>query len=563
MNATQPDLSGVPVYHGLATAIRDLGTECVFGLISDDTAALVATLDTLGVRFVGARHETSAVVMADGYADVSGRIGIAILGRGPAFANALNGAIHASRTGSQVLLVFGEAATASPTNALGPDYKALKASAILEAVGISAFVALRPDNAAAALHGAIASVEAGRPAALLLPMDVQNTTADEAAFSSPPARAEPPEAGRPRSEAISVAVRAIETASRPLFLVGRGAHAAGAKQAIEALAEKSGALLATTVKAKDMFRGNRWSLGVAGSFGHSLARRMIAEADCVVSFGAGLNLLTTGFGKMFPSAPLIQIDTVRGHIGRWHPADVAVVGDARLAAEALLERTSTRTEAEKPFHAESIRCAIADFDIRRDYQPQRIDGVVDPRDLMVALDALLPPDRSLVCDGGNYLGAVPYISTTGPGRLKMSSEFSSIGLGFGTALGVAAAQPTVPTVLLIGDGGLLMTLGELETMVRENLPLIVIVMNDGAYNAEVHHLRLRGLPTAKAEFGHADFASIARSFGIRSAIVRSLEDLEAIAIHLTNRREALLVDCRINPSVMAPFMGEVAAEEQR
>src|SRR4051812_16000218 len=95
----------LPVYELLAQDIKAAGVEAVFGLMSDDTALLVSTIDALGVSFHGARHESSAVAMAEGYASASGRLGIAIVGRGPATANALNGALFAERSGARVLLI--------------------------------------------------------------------------------------------------------------------------------------------------------------------------------------------------------------------------------------------------------------------------------------------------------------------------------------------------------------------------------------------------------------------------------------------------------------------------
>src|SRR5262249_54526722 len=102
-----------PLYQVLAEDIVAMGVEAAFGLISDDTALLATALDTSGARFYGARHENCAIAMADGYAYAAGRLGVAVVGRGPALANGLHGAIYASRTGSPVLLIYGEAATVS------------------------------------------------------------------------------------------------------------------------------------------------------------------------------------------------------------------------------------------------------------------------------------------------------------------------------------------------------------------------------------------------------------------------------------------------------------------
>ena len=110
----------VPVYQVLAEDLQHMGARVAFGLMSDDTALLATALDSLGVRFYGARHENCAIAMAEGYAYASGRLGVAVVGRGPALANGVHAAVYASRTGSPVLLIYGEAPTSYGPNALGP-----------------------------------------------------------------------------------------------------------------------------------------------------------------------------------------------------------------------------------------------------------------------------------------------------------------------------------------------------------------------------------------------------------------------------------------------------------
>jgi thiamine pyrophosphate-dependent acetolactate synthase large subunit-like protein len=261
--------------------------------------------------------------------------------------------------------------------------------------------------------------------------------------------------------------------------------------------------------------------------------------------------------------PLIQIDTDRSHIGRWHPADVAVVGDARLAAQALLEALPPGVNAARPFRSEEVLGFLRGFDIARDFEPASTPRTVDPRALGVALETMLPANRNLVYDAGNFLGIVPYLSVPDPGRFKLTSDFASIGLGFGTALGVAKARPDETTVLVIGDGGFLMTLGELETVVREDLPLVIVLMNDCAYGAELHFLKMRELPVAKSVFPDVDYAPVAEAFGFQAATIRTLDDLKKIAPILARPDGPILLDCKLNAAVAAPFMSEFHEFETR
>jgi len=552
-----------PTYQVLVDDIKAMGVGQVFGLMSDDTAVFATALDSSGVRFYGARHENNAIAMAEGYSFATGGLGVAVIGRGPATANGLHGATYANRSGSRVLIISGDAAVPSgEANSIGPDYKAFNAASVLGAAGIRSFTATSPSTARGALADAAAAALQGGAAALLLPVNIQLAAADPGAGASALRRPQPAPAA-PQPQAIEAAAAVLRQSRKPVILAGLGAHRAGAKAALEQLAERTGALLATSARGKDMFRGHPCNLGIIGSFSHSAARRMVAEADCVLVFGASLNLLTMSFGHSLPKVPLIQVDAARGNIGRWHAADVGVVGDARLAAEALLAALPAGSNAERPFHSEEKLRFLREFDIARDFQPANTPRTVDPRALGVALDGLLPARRNLVYDAGNFLGVVPYLATPGPAHFKMTSDFASIGLGFGTALGVAKARPGETTVLVIGDGGFLMTMGELETVVREDLPLVIVLMNDCAYGAELHFLKMRDLPVAKSVFPDVDYAPIAEAFGFQAATIRTLDDLQKVSTTLAKPDGPVFLDCKLNAAIAAPFMSEFHEFETR
>ncbi len=568
----------MPVYEALAHDLRALDAP-IFGLMSDDTMLLASTLDAMGVPFHAARHENSAIAMADGWASASGELGLALIGRGPATANSLHGAVSASRTGSKLLLMYGDApiGIAGP-NELGPDGKALDAEAVLTAAGIRTFVARSAATARETLRLAIAHARRGQAVALLLPVDVQcgeiaveatpadaassneTSTAAQVAAEALAAARRPRGAGAASPSSIATAAGVLQRSRKPLFVCGVGAQRAGAREAIERLADRVGAVLATSLKAKDLFRGHPFHVGVIGSFSHSAGRRLMDEADCIVVFGASFNQRTTSAGAALAAgAPIIHVDRERSHIGRWGPADVAVVGDALAVAGQLLDALPERAAADKPFHDEDNRKRLAHFEWSQEFRAEHTPRTVDPRALAIELDRLLPPDRNLVFDSGNFVQTLPFFSTLGPEHLKLPWDFFSVGMAFGTALGFAKARPDTTTVLVIGDGGLLMTLGELETAVREDVPLVVVVMNDCAYGAEMHYLRLENMPVAQAMFPDVDYAPVAEAFGFRTATIRTLDQLREVAPLLRSRDEGpVLLDCKINAAICGPYIAEAA-----
>ncbi len=560
----------VPAYEALAHDIKGLGTEKVFGLMSDDTALFVTTLDTLGVKFYGTRHENNAISMAEGYASSSGRLGIAIIGRGPAAANGVHGAVYASRSGARVLIIYGHTPNSvPPPNGFGPDTKAFNTLGMLQVAGIPAFVATDSPSARQTLANAIAATAQGT-AALLLPMNVQFASVEFdgkpfAATLQAGAAAVANRAAKPaRAAAVSAAVDILKNSRKPLLVAGLGAYRAGAREAMIALAEQIGAGLATSLKGKDLFRGHPFDCGMLGSFSNAGGRRLIEQADCVVVFGAALNLRTTSYGMALPpDVPVIQVDSVRSNIGRWYHADVALVGDAREVAGQLAAALPARAAADKPLHADEMRNWLANFDFASEFEPLHTPRTMDPRSLAIELGRLLPANRNLVYDSGNFLQVVPYLPVPGPGHVRMASDFSSIGMGFGAALGFACGTPDRPTVFVVGDGSFLMNLGELETVVREDIPLVIVVMNDCAYGAELHYLKMRNQPVQKSVFPDIDFAPVAAAFGFETATVRTLDQLRALAPLLAQPDGPILLDCKINASVAAPFLLESIEYEKR
>ena len=198
----------IPVYQALAEDIRALGVEAVFGLMSDDTAVFAVTLEALGIRFHGARHENNAIAMAEGFAYATGELAVALIGRGPATANGLHAAVAASRMGSKLLVIYGDAAVpGGAVNGIGPDYKGFNAQAVLGAAGIRCFTAASAATARATLMDAVAAARQGTLVALLLPTNVQMAKLDAMAPASlPPAPARKPAAASAQKFSASGAI---------------------------------------------------------------------------------------------------------------------------------------------------------------------------------------------------------------------------------------------------------------------------------------------------------------------------------------------------------------------
>ena len=320
-----------------------------------------------------------------------------------------------------------------------------------------------------------------------------------------------------------------------------------------ALADRVGALLATSVCGHGLFSGNPWSVGISGGFSSPVADELISESDFILAFGASLTQWTTKKGKLIaPGAVVAQVDVEVPKLGYQMPVQLAVQGDAKATAEALLAELERR--GLKPARvAVTMRCAsafVAGDNHHFPHPDESSHEFIDPRTLSKAVDAILPADRVVASDSGHFCGWVPrYLRVPNARASCLSHSFQSVGLGLPSAIGLAIANPGKLAVLGTGDGGFLMSMADMETAVRLGLRLCILVYNDASYAAEVHYFGRQGFSTDIVKFPDTDFAAIARGYGARAATVRTLADLEPVKAWVAEGAPGVFViDGKINPN---------------
>lgn len=535
------------VYEAIGRGLAHEGVTAVFGLMGDGNLQLIPFMtDELGLAFYGARHEGGSVAMADGYARVTGEVGVCTFTQGPGLTNALTALVSAQRGRTPMVVLSGD----TPTRVRGLPQD-IEQQPIFDAFGLEV-QPLEPATAGEAVATAFARARAERrPIVLNLPTDLQE---QECSWEPPAASTAPAvvAADEPDDAKLEAAAAALTAAERPVIVAGRGALTAGAREDLVALADRVGALLATTLPMKSWFAGHPWEIGIAGGFASDLGRALFAEADCVVAFGASLNHFTSRGGTLFDEqATIVQVDADPAAFGRYYPTTVHLRGDAREVALRLLEAVPAGTRFRTDAVAERLR--------DRDAQPEDRGepGAVDPRVLSAVLDRLVPEQRALVVDGGHFMGFPSmHMGVPDPSQFVFTLDFGSIGLGVGAAVGAAVGRPDRIVVAAVGDGGLLMSLGELDTAVRYRLPILFVVYNDEAYGAEMHFLRMLGRPDAESRFTVPPLGDVARALGAEGLTVTTLADLDELPGRLEGLDGPLLLDCRITRDVRAVWLEE-------
>lgn len=550
-----------PVWKEVARAIAATGARRCFGLVGGANFKVTHALTELGVEFIAARHEGGAVTMADVAARLGGDLTVASVTAGPGLTNALTGIAEAAKSDTPLLVIAGDV----PIGDVHSSFSIRQAD-LVHSVGAAWIQITNPESAYDDAMRAASLALQRKTVVLSLPIDIQEIAVRAAPPMDPTNKARlasPQQPAPPSPEQIRDLVAAIELSERPLILAGHGAVVADAERELVALADTIGALLATSLHAHGMFARHRWNLGVCGGFSSPAAAELIAQSDLILAFGASLNMWTTKKGHLVSDhARLMQIDIDRDRLGLLRPADLKIEGDVAVVADALVRALGLAGQSDpgRPsWRTDDVAAVIDGRSNRRlPYQDTGSDEFLDPRTLTKAMDEILPKDRVVVSDGGHFAGwPIHYLSVPDQRGWCIPIAFQAIGLGLAAAIGAAVTQPHRLVVLAAGDGGFLMSLAELETAVRLKCSICILIYNDSAYGAEVHHFAPQGFSLEMTRFPTTDFADIARGFGANGAVVRNLSDLDAVKQWIGDGASGIfVVDARINPDLEADWYRE-------
>jgi len=550
-------MSNPPIYEMLAQAFAREGVDTLFSLMGDGNMHWATAMSKIdGMRVFHVRHEHCACGMAMGYHSATGKVGVATVTCGPGVTQITTALTTASRAGVPLVVFAGE----GPINARWYN-QALDQAPLVTATGAQYVRA----HSAARMYDSVREAfyvarHERRPAVLGVPYDLQKQPVpgpSEYVSSSSLI----PETGRtpPNSEMLRRLVERLDAAQRPIIIAGRGALRSGAQAAIEALARASGALLATTLPARGMFDHDPFSIGVAGGFSSEIARELFAESDLVIAIGASLTHHTVDGGALFSRAFVAQIDErPRGLKDGLPAADLFVRADAKAGAEALareLARYGTKTGFRSPELAQRIALAAPDTGLFA-IEP----GTFDPRHVVAELDRVIPKDWEMVSGSGHQAYFQTHMRGRRPEQFHVMREFGAIGNSISIAIGVAAAKNNGRVALIEGDGGLIMHIQELETLKRHGIRMLICVLNDGAYGAEVHKLRQDGLDDSGAILGRADFGAIARGFGLRGTTVGDLSQFKSLMREFDAQGTAEIWNVPISDQVTSPTIRRLKAK---
>jgi thiamine pyrophosphate-dependent acetolactate synthase large subunit-like protein len=532
------------LYDAMADAFVAEGVTDIFGMTGDTNIRVISSLAERGTSFYQVRHEGAGLAMADGWARMRGTPGVCTTTGGPGATQLATTMMVASRARTPLVAFCGDTSTGDQNDAQYIEQQRFAAAIEAGYVRIHSADDMYESVQKAFYQARLES----RPIMLSLPLELAKADVSDLDEYVPSGDLlATRRAVYPHPEAIAQAADIIGQSERPVIIAGRGAMRSGAGAEVERLANRIGAVIAVTLMAKNWLGEHPYHVGLSGLFATKTAIELFQEADCVIAIGASMNQYTTEHGYLFPGAKFVQIDP-KPHIlmGDGRSADCYVQSDAKLGVDAL--ETALAGHTSIGFHTEEVSDRLnTAWDDSKPYElPAQ---TLDPRDAVAVLDDAMPAEIGMILGGGqqNHFGIMH--ANKQRSWLLPNLHFACIGQGLTTAIGGVIATGT-PGFLMEGDAGFMMHLGEFETAVRYQIPLLVAVMNDEGYAAEYHpYVDTEEVDINLVTVASADLGAVGRALGGSGALVRTPEELRGAVANFVATPSPTLLDIRIARNV--------------
>lgn len=523
-------------------ALEREGVDHVFGLPGTTVMHLIDALCGSSIRFISVRHEQVASMMADGFSRSSGGLGVCLASRGPGAANLAIGVHNAHAESIPMLVVVGQV----PDGIAHRDsFEEIDLVRFFEPMTKWAVEIHDTERIPELLQRAVRTAMSGRPGPVLvsLPLDVQVNEAGPAL--QPRFRLTP---AAPHPVAVASATDLLASAERPVVIVGGGVRGDAFDDNLVAIAEQFHLPVVTTWGRKSVFPNS--SEVFSGSLGYGAlptTESAVRDADVVLALGCKFSEFSTkSWSLLGETSQLIHVDIDENVLGRVYPPEVSICADARGTTAALRFALEARTG-----HADiSDRRRLRVKTLRAAYlgeatlsAPARTSVGVTSAEVITALREILASNRSILVNDAASMGPwlQRYLTTDRVGSYQLAAG-GSMGWGLPAAMGLQLGRPDERIVAVCGDGSFWMVAQDLETAVREQIPIVIVITNNFAFgNTRDRQRSSHGERYHGVFYGNPDFAAFAQLLGAYGERVENAEDLApAIERALASGRPAVV-----------------------
>lgn len=534
-----------------AETLNSAGIKLAFGIPGNSLLDMTDYMFRTGaVRFVGVRHEQVAAGMAEGYARVTGKPGVCVGGAGPSAANLVIGVANAYRASFPLLALTGDLSR----ERLGRDsLNEWNQLAVFRPITKHQIQITDPRRLSSQLRLALLTAVAGRPGPVHvdLPADVGEEEVEPE--SLPPLGLEPTRASAPEAQ-VDEAARLLLNSERPVIIAGGGAGLSGSRDSLNELVELLSVPVAVSGARGIVSERNPLCFGPIGVWGYAACNALVKSADLLLGLGFRFSDDTTmGWTTVTKGTKIIQVDIDPAEVGRQYPATVGIVADVDTFLKQLLARMKKESKKPKGWRPDALREAQEGLAKERGeflsepFEKEPVDKRAIIRDVMEELkeDALVTIGTGTHARYGNRMPVL------GSQSVFRSGSFAAMGFAFPAALGASLASPQRQVVCLDGDGDFMMTVQDLETAVREGIPVVSVVFDNSSYAAyrfAKHKGRRVGV-----EFSNPDMVRLAESFGAKGAKVERTEDFRPVLKEMLKADKPGVIDAVVTEGTDLPW----------
>jgi thiamine pyrophosphate-dependent acetolactate synthase large subunit-like protein len=531
------------VYERLAAAFKGEGVTHLFGMMGDGNMYWMDALDKIGgVNMLEVRHEGVGLGMADGWARQTHTPGVCTATCGPGVTQLATALVTAARAESPIVAFVGE------YPATDQDYIQRFDQSRFAAACEAGFVRVHtPEYADEAVRKAfyLARIES-RPILLSAPMDVQQKPFEDEDPYKPSSTLLSMRTARADPGALEEAANIIASSKKPVIVVGRGAMWSGAGDAVVKLGKRIGALIATSLRAKNWLADNEYHAGISGLYATKTAIQLFEEADCVIAVGASMNRYTTEHGYLYPNARYVHLDS-KPHVmmGMGRSADVYLQTDAKAGLEDLDSLLAKRSYKSTGYRTGEVLERLSNhYEDRTQFDIE--PGAIDPREVCRVLDETVPGNIGLLTGSGASAGFSTVTFQRARPFVHAAQFFGCIGQMLPAAMGMCAAMGNKPLLLVDGDASTMMHLSDFDTAVRYKMPILVVVLNDQALGSEYHKMVAHKMKAELSTIATPNIGEIAKSMGGRGRLAKTAEEVRAAAAEWVANPGPMIIDARIS-----------------
>lgn len=548
----------------MAEMLQLAGVGPMFGMGGFQLLPFYEAVRQRGLTHFLINDERCGIFAADAYARITNRPGVCDATLGPGATNLVTGLVESLNAGIPQIVFVGDTHRDHSWKNMTQEARQVD---ILRPAAKEVIRIERVQRIPELLRRAFAVATSGRPGPVVVdvPEDVSHDSydfdADDLWIDQGTTGAQ---ARRSRPDALDVerAAALIAKAERPILLVGGGIHVSGAHEALEAFATAQAIPVAHTISGKGGIPcHHELSAGLFGRYSR-IANDLIEASDCLIVVGCKLGEIATKRFQLIPAGvPVVHLDILPEEIGRTTRSDIALSGDARLGLQDLADALANKSASAQSTRSDYVAEVPARMTVWRKEAESRLrsnERPINMARLMEELNRAMPADSALVVDGGfaGHWGGLLYDTKKAGRHFIADRGFASIGYGLPGSMGAQLANPGQPVVGITGDGGLNMTIGELETARRAGAPFTLIVVNNAAsgYVKALQHAVFDGRYQS-SDLIEMDYARLAKDFGCQGIRVEDpIELSSAITTGLSNTSQPTVVDVVVtrDPAKMLP-----------